>query len=104
MANEKENAFAMLAFLAFLYLVFILSVYPHIERFMRGEPPETTLAGSDRGSYRDYWGAPEIYDEQTDYKCACYKKNRFYREGKCCEFYKRGGTGLGFNGKKPCFP
>lgn len=101
MSNEFD-AVLLLLFLAFMYLVFVTTMYPHIENFMRSSPPETKLAGSDRGSYRDYWDFPELYDQQTGYACACHKKNRFYREGRCWEFYERGGKGLGFNPMKAC--
>jgi hypothetical protein len=90
--------------LALGFLLLLLFMYPtlrlQIDRF---RVPETTLEGSDRGSYRDYWGNPEMYDRATGYKCACYKKNRFYRENQCWEFYDRGGKGLGFSPKKPCY-
>lgn len=99
----QSDALVLLMFLAFLYIILVTSVYPYIERFIRDEPPESTLEGSDRGSYRDYLNFPELYDQQTGYRCACYKKNRFYRDGKCWEFYRRGGKGLGFNGLKPCY-
>jgi hypothetical protein len=78
-------------------LIILLVLVPNpicdsvIEKFIehRNVPP-TTLLGSDRGSYRDYWGAPELYDAMTGYKCACHQKNKIFRDNKCWEIYDRG--------------
>ena len=60
------------------------------------------LLGSDRGTYRGYWGAPKLYDQMTGYKCACHAKNKILREGKCYKEYDRGGIGLEEGGLPLC--
>ena len=62
----------------------------------------STLLGSDRGTYRDYWGAPDLYDAMTGYKCACHEKNKILREGRCWEPYDRDGVGLEGQGLPVC--
>lgn len=100
---DQQNRVGWLLLLAFVYFTYITLIHRHIENFIRPPPPETTLPGSDRGSYRDYWGFPELYDSETLQKCSCYPRHRFYKEGKCWEFYGRGGRGLGFNPYPPCY-
>lgn len=60
------------------------------------------LLGSDRGTYRDYWGAPDLYDAMTGYKCACHEKNKILRNDRCYEIYDRGGIGLEGQGLPLC--
>lgn len=60
------------------------------------------LPGSDRSSYRGYWGAPDLYDAMTGYKCACHEKNKILREGKCWQPFDRAGVGLEGEGLPLC--
>lgn len=60
------------------------------------------LLGSDRGGYRGYWGAPDLYDAMTGFKCACHEKNKILREGRCWLQYDRGGVGLEGQGLPLC--
>lgn len=62
----------------------------------------STLLGSDRGTYRDYWGAPDLYDALTGYKCACHAKNKILRNDRCWEPYDRAGVGLEGEGLPLC--